>query len=72
GRPRRTAVRGPRALTARERRIALLAAAGRSNREIAEELYLVPRTVEGHLSSAYRKLGIGSRAELASALRSPR
>ncbi len=71
GRPRRDAIRGPRALTRRERRVAELALAGRTNKEIAEDLYLVPRTVEGHLSNAYRKLGIKSRTELATALTEP-
>ena len=64
GRPRRATAGGPAALTARERRVAELAAGGAANREIAEELYLTPRTVENHLSNAYRKLGIGSRTEL--------
>lgn len=68
GRPRRAAAWGPASLTARERRVADLAAGGAANREIAEHLYLTPRTVENHLSSAYRKLGIGSRAELRDAL----
>jgi DNA-binding CsgD family transcriptional regulator len=53
------------ALTAAERRVALLAADGRRNTEIAGRLYLAPRTVEQHLSAAYRKLGIRSRAQLA-------
>jgi DNA-binding CsgD family transcriptional regulator len=64
-RPRRPRVRGAAALTPQERRIATLAAGGASNREIAEALFLTRRTVETHLSNAYRKLGIGSRAELA-------
>ena len=41
-----------------------LAVAGRSNREIAQELDVTPKTVEVHLSNAYRKLGIRSRREL--------
>ncbi|MEZ3161198.1 LuxR family transcriptional regulator [Microbacterium sp. BWT-B31] len=56
------------ALTPQELRVAALAASGDSNREIAQRLYLSHRTVGAHLSSAYRKLGIASRAELASAL----
>jgi DNA-binding CsgD family transcriptional regulator len=45
----------------------LLAAAGRSNKEIADELSLSVRTVEGRLQRAYDRLGVGSRAELAEA-----
>lgn len=67
-RPRRDALSGVESLTPSERRVADLAAAGRANREIAQELYVTPKTVEVHLSSAYRKLGIGSRHELGSAL----
>lgn len=68
GRPRRAAQAGPQSLTSGERRIAQLAAAGNSNRAIAEQLYLTPRTVEFHLTNAYRKLGIRSRGQLAEAL----
>ena len=52
-------------LTEAERRIAELAASGRSNREIAGELFLSERTVESNLTRAYRKLGVRSRTELA-------
>lgn len=55
-------------LTPSELRIAELAAAGTSNREIAATLFLSVRTVETHLTSAYRRLGISSRHELADAL----
>jgi DNA-binding CsgD family transcriptional regulator len=48
-----------------ERRVARLAAAGARNREIAAQLFMSVRTVEGHLSSVYAKLGIRSRTELA-------
>jgi DNA-binding CsgD family transcriptional regulator len=67
-RPRRDALSGVESLTPSERRVVDLAAAGRSNRDIAQELYVTPKTVENHLSSAYRKLGISSRRELESAL----
>jgi DNA-binding CsgD family transcriptional regulator len=55
-------------LTPSERRIARLAAAGTSNREIAATSFLSVRTVETHLTSAYRRLGIASRRELPEAL----
>jgi len=67
-RPRTTALRGAAALTASERRVAELAAAGRSNKEVAQTLYVTPKTVEVHLSSTYRKLGIRSRRDLERAL----
>ncbi|MTD46083.1 AAA family ATPase [Conexibacter sp. W3-3-2] len=67
-RPRGARTSGDAALTAGERRIARLAAAGRTNREIAAELVLSVRTVENHLGRVYGKLGIGSRHELAGAL----
>ncbi|MFG2383784.1 helix-turn-helix transcriptional regulator [Streptomyces avermitilis] len=63
-----TALTGWEALTGSERRIAALAADGRTNAEIAELLHLARRTVETHLTSTYRKLGIRRRAELATAL----
>jgi len=53
-------------LTATEQRVAELAAAGRTNKQIAAELYLSERTVEANLTKVYRKLGLRSRAELAS------
>jgi DNA-binding CsgD family transcriptional regulator len=52
-------------ITAAEARVAELVAAGRTNREVAGELFMSPKTVEAHLSRIYRKLGIRSRAELA-------
>ncbi|MBD5606618.1 MAG: AAA family ATPase [Candidatus Eremiobacteraeota bacterium] len=55
----------PSALSAREREIVLMVAAGASNREIAERLDISAKTVEKHLGSVYRKLGIASRARLA-------
>lgn len=56
------------ALTDSERQVAEQAAAGMSNKEIAASMYLSAKTVEMHLSSAYRKLGIRSRAQLAERL----
>jgi DNA-binding CsgD family transcriptional regulator len=67
-RPRRRALSGPDSLTPAERRVARAAAAGASNREIAQDLFVSLRTVEMHLTSAYRKLGDCTRAELAAAL----
>ena len=67
-RPRGSALKGPDALTASERRVADLAAQGQTNKQIAQTLYVTPKTVEVHLSSAYRKLEISSRGELAEAL----
>jgi DNA-binding CsgD family transcriptional regulator len=66
--PRRDALRGRDALTASEARVARLAAEGRTNREIAAELVVTPKTVEVHLGSVYRKLEIASRTELPAAL----
>ncbi|GIJ67092.1 AAA family ATPase [Virgisporangium ochraceum] len=59
-------------LTPTELRIARLAAAGRTNRAVAGELTISPKTVEAHLARIYRKLGIRSRAELGSLLGSGR
>ena len=59
---------GAEALTPSERRVAAMAAGGMSNREIAQTLFLTVKTVETHLSAAYRKLDIAGRAELSEAL----
>jgi DNA-binding CsgD family transcriptional regulator len=67
-RPRTTALDGVESLTERELRVAALAADGQTNRDIAQTLYVTPKTVEVHLSNTYRKLGIGSRRELPAAL----
>ncbi len=67
-RPRRLQFSGVGALTPGELRVASMAAAGRSNREIATDLCITVRTVENHLARTYRKLGIGSRSQLAAAL----
>lgn len=55
-------------LTPREREIASLAARGLASNEIAARLFLSPRTVSNHLQSAYAKLGVRRRTELATAL----
>jgi DNA-binding CsgD family transcriptional regulator len=52
------------ALTTREREIAELVAAGRTNREVAAQLVLSERTIEAHLRNVYAKLGVRSRVEL--------
>jgi DNA-binding NarL/FixJ family response regulator len=70
-RPRRSALSGPGALTPAEHRVAQLAAGGHGNRAIAERLYVTQRTVETHLTHAFQKLDIRSRAELAAALGQP-
>jgi DNA-binding CsgD family transcriptional regulator len=68
--PRRAVLTGLEALTASERRVAELAAAGMSNPEIAQALFVTLSTVEGHLRHVYRKLSISSRGQLPGALRS--
>jgi DNA-binding CsgD family transcriptional regulator len=70
-RPRRVVQTGLDALTASERRVAQLAADGMSNKEIAQTLFVTIKTVEVHLSHAYRKLQITSRAQLHKALLTP-
>ena len=67
-RPRRDALRGRDALTASELRTARMAAEGRTNREIAQALFVGLRTVETHLTHAYQKLEIASRDALPAAL----
>ena len=67
-RPRRDRSLGAEALTASELRIARLARDGRTNSEIAQELYVAMKTVEGHLARAYGKLGIRRRDEIARVL----
>ena len=52
-------------LTATEQRVAELAAAGHTNRDIAATLFISPKTVEANLARTYRKLGIRSRSQLA-------
>ena len=52
-------------LTRREREVAALVARGLTNRQIASELHLSERTVENHVSKILRKLGLASRARVA-------
>ncbi|MGW8955908.1 LuxR C-terminal-related transcriptional regulator [Streptomyces sp. NPDC055709] len=61
----------PNPLTTREREIALLAARGLTNKEIAEQLVLSNRTVGNHLYSIYQKLGIANRRQLRTAMNDP-
>ncbi len=70
-RPRKILQTGLDALTASERRVAQLAADGMSNKEIAQTLFVTIKTVEMHLSHAYRKLEISSRAQLDKTLLTP-
>jgi DNA-binding NarL/FixJ family response regulator len=68
-RPAREATAGPLGpLTAREREIAELVAAGRTNREVADQLVLSTRTIEAHLRNIYGKLDVRSRVELVRAM----
>jgi DNA-binding NarL/FixJ family response regulator len=60
-----------RELTPNELRVAELVASGRTNREVARELFISPKTVEANLSRVYRKLGIHSRAELGARMSKP-
>ena len=66
-RPERRLV-GPEALTAAERRVALLVAEGFTNTKIAERLVLSRRTIDSHVLAAYRKLGVSSRVGLTRAM----
>lgn len=65
GRPRSLFRTGVEALTPSERRVARMAAAGMSNPQIAQSLFVTRKTVEKHLGSVYRKLDAGSREDLA-------
>jgi DNA-binding CsgD family transcriptional regulator len=67
-RPRRVELTGVDSLTPSERRISAMASEGLSNPQIAQALFLTRRTVEMHLTNAYRKLDIGSRRELPAVL----
>ena len=67
-RPRRPWTTGVQALTPSELRVARLAAQRLSNRDIAQALFITTKTVSDHLSSAYRKLNIHAREQLATAM----
>ena len=67
-RPRRVLLTGLESLTASEGRVAELASHGMTNREIAQSLFVTARTVEGHLTSIFRKLQLDSRNDLQGAL----
>jgi len=64
GRPSQLLGAGPRQLTVSERRVAELAAEGRSNPEIAQVLFVTRKTVETHLGHVYHKLGVSGRGQL--------
>jgi DNA-binding CsgD family transcriptional regulator len=66
---RRAAAGAP--LTEREQKVAQLVAEGATNREIAQQLFLSPKTVERHVSNVFKKVGVRNRAELASRLSTP-
>jgi class 3 adenylate cyclase/DNA-binding CsgD family transcriptional regulator len=67
-RPRRLMLTGIESLTPSERRVAEMAAENMTNKDIAQALFVTPKTVEVHLSSVYRKLEITSRGQLPAAL----
>lgn len=67
-RPRRLRSTGADALTSSQRRVAAMAAEGQTSREIAQALFVSQKTVETHLTQAFRKLGISARSQLAEAL----
>src|SRR5262245_49434545 len=66
--PRKILRTGVDSLTPSEIRVARMAAEGRTNKEIAQELFVTVRTVETHLHNAFRKLDVGSRSDLPQAL----
>ena len=65
----RVAPSGPGGLTDTESTVAALAAAGSTTRQIAATMHISPKTVEAHLTTVYRKLGVGNRAQLATRIR---
>jgi DNA-binding NarL/FixJ family response regulator len=72
GRGAATIELSPDLLTERQREIADLVAAGLTNRQISERLYITSKTVETHLTAVFTKLSVASRHELADVMRSPR
>jgi DNA-binding CsgD family transcriptional regulator len=70
-RPRKLVVTGLESLTASERRVAELAVEGLTNPQIAQALFITRRTVEGHLTQVFAKLGVDSRQALPDALAQP-
>ncbi|MGZ5347100.1 MAG: LuxR C-terminal-related transcriptional regulator [Solirubrobacterales bacterium] len=68
GKPRRARSTGVSALTARERQVAELAAAGLANPQIARRLFIARKTVEAHLRNVFRKLDVSGREQLVKAL----
>jgi DNA-binding NarL/FixJ family response regulator len=68
GRPIVRSARAANELTPGERRVVELAARGRSNRQIANDLFVTVKAVEWHLANSYRKLGITGRTELPGAV----
>lgn len=68
GRPQRAVLGGVESLTASERRVAEMAAAGLTNREIAQRLFVTVKAVQWHLRNCYRKLSVSSREELPAVL----
>jgi DNA-binding CsgD family transcriptional regulator len=69
--PRTAAARAGDELTATEQQVAELVATGATNRDAAAALFISVRTVETHVASVYRKLGVRNRAELARAFPRP-
>jgi DNA-binding CsgD family transcriptional regulator len=65
-------VSGVESLTPSEQRIAAMAAQAMTNRDIAQALFVTPKTVEMHLNNIFRKLGITSRTQLPQALAAAR
>jgi len=62
---RRREASAPAELTPQERQVARFVAQGLSNRDVAAQLFLSPRTVDFHLRNVFAKVGVSSRAELA-------